>query len=435
MSAATLVRVSAAAAAGFCAYASADTTADAVLGQPNFTSMVANYPAGTPSASNLALSNAAHVAIGPDGRLYVSDADNSRVLSWPSATSFMTGAAADLVIGQPDFASNDFNNGGISAHSLALPQGLCVDETGDLWIADAFNCRVLRYDNPAFFDAEADQVIGQPDFISNEMNMGGGQTAPDVARRDSLLFPGRVVVRAGNVFVADSGNSRVLLYQDPQANTPLADKVWGQYGSFTCRAKNNDGACHDFGPPTAETLYNPIGIALDAAGRLWVADWNNHRVLWFDDAIAGDTVADGVLGQADFSGSIANAGGSPGPATFNLPIDLTFAGGGELLVADAANNRVLAFRRPALPGAAASIVFGQLGGFSGGAPNHGLGFFETDADGLFGPTGLALDRAGNLIVADTNNQRVLRFNTPLRFPRPTGPNGPLSPLSIRAYVP
>lgn len=416
-------------------HATADTTADAVLGQTDFSSNASNFPAGAPSASNLALSNAAHLAVAPGGRLYVADADNNRILSWPSAASFMTGAAADLVLGQPDFVSGEFNNGGVSAHSLALPQGLCVDESGDLWVADAFNCRVLRFDDPSTHDADADQVIGQPDFAHNDLNLGQGQGGPDVALRDSLLFPGRVLVRAGNLFIADSGNSRVLLYENPAGNQPPADKVWGQLGSFTCRAKNNDGGCHDFGPASADTLYNPIGLALDATGRLWVADWNNHRVLWFEDALGGDTTADGVLGQADFSGSIANGGGSPGPGVFNLPIDLCSGPGGALCVADAANNRVLIFRRPARRGARAQYVFGQRGSFTGGTPNHGLGFFETDADGLFGPTGLAWDTAGNLIVADTNNQRVLRFDTPLLQRAGPAVSSPIAPVSVRRITP
>src|SRR5262245_34605025 len=85
-----------------------DTSADAVLGQPDLTQNGANQPAGTPTASNLALSNAAHLAIAPNGRLYVSDADNNRVLSWLNAAAFSTGQAADLVLGQPNFTSGGF---------------------------------------------------------------------------------------------------------------------------------------------------------------------------------------------------------------------------------------------------------------------------------------------------------------------------------------
>lgn len=388
-----------------------DATADAVLGQPDMTSSMPNQPFGLPTASNLSLSNAADAAIGPGGRLYVSDAENHRVLSWPAVATFSNGEPADLVFGQPDFVSNAPNNGGVGPSTFFLPQGLAVDENGNLWVTDAFNSRVLKFNDP-MTDATptaADLVIGQPDFVSNDQNLGQGGAGPDVALPDSILFPGRVLVRGPHVYVADSGNSRVLHYTAPTTNKPFADQVFGQFGDFTRRAKNNDGTGQDGCCPSAENLFNPIGIALDDDGRLYVADWNNHRILRFEAPLTSDTTADAVLGQPDF---ISNAPDNGGPANgLQLPIDLAFDGGGNLYVADSGNHRVLLFQDPLLD-ATADGVFGQLGNLSADGPNHGLGFFVTDADALFGPTGVSLDDVGNLVVVDTNNQRLLRFDAP-----------------------
>lgn len=394
---------------------SGDATADAVLGQPGFEDNLPNHPDGTPTGSNLSLSNAAHLAVGPTGRLYVADTDNHRILSWSSAAEFADGAAADMVIGQPDFVSSVPNNGGVSASALFLPQGLCVDELGNLWVADAFNSRVLRFDNPET-DATpvaADMVIGQPDFLSSAPNLGQGFTEVDAASADSLCFPGRVLVRGGHVWVADSGNSRVLHYANPTANKPSANVVLGQYDNFSCRVKNNDGTCTEkFGAvASARNLFNPIGLALAADGALYVADWMNHRVLRFDDPLTSDTEADAVIGQADFAGDQPDAGGVA--FGLELPIDLFIDGAGSLYIADSGNHRVLAYLDPA-GGGSADVVFGQLGNFSTDAPNHGLPLFLTDADGLWGPTGVAVDTECNLLVADTNNSRVLRFDSPVR---------------------
>lgn len=391
-----------------------DTTADAVVGQVDMFGFDPNQPSGSPTASNLALSNAAHFAVAPDGRLYVSDADNHRILSWPSARQFMNGAASDMVIGQPDFTSNAMNAGGLGPGSLALPQGLSVDEAGNLWVADAFNSRVLKFNNPLIdvTPYAADLVVGQPDFTSAAPNLGGGFFDVDVATADSLCFPGRVLVRGADVWIADSGNSRVLHYTNPAVNLPGADAVLGQFESFNCRVKNNDGTCGDkFGTDARpENLFNPIGLALSPDGALFVADWANHRVLRFDDPMNSAT-ADAVLGQPDLFSNGPDAGGAA--TGLELPIDLFVDGTGALYVADSGNNRVLVYSDPLLDDIP-SLVFGQLGDLSADSPNHGLGLFATDADGLFGPTGVSPDLACNLLVVDTNNSRVLRFDIPLR---------------------
>lgn len=392
-----------------------DTTADAALGQPGLVTNNPNQPGGLPTASNLALSNAAHVAVAPNGRLYVSDADNHRVLSWASAAALSTGAAADLVFGQPNFTSGTSNYGGVSASSFSLPQGLWVDEGGNLWVTDAFNSRVLKFNVP-LSDATpttADLVIGQPDFVSNAQNLGNGEQGTNVALPDGLQFPGRVLVRGGDVWIADSGNSRVLHYTNPTTNKPFADRVFGQYGDYTRRAKNNDGAGNNGCCASADNLYNPIGIALDAAGRLYVADWQNHRILRYDAPLTSDTTADAVIGQPDFVSSAFDSGG---PAQgLQLPIDLAMDSLGSLFVADAGNNRLLFYRNP-LGNPFADAVFGQLGSFASDSENHGLGLFTTDGDGLWGATGVAVDSSQNVYAVDTNNMRVLRYDAPLRRP-------------------
>lgn len=412
--------------------ARADTTADAVLGQSNFTDRLSNTPNGVPTDNNLSLSNAAHVAIASDGRLYLSDPNNNRVLSWPSAATFTTGESADLVLGQPDFVSNAPNNGGVSASSFYLPQGLYTDAADNLWATDAFNNRVLKFNNPAT-DATptvADLVIGQPDFTHNAQNLGNGEHGTDVALPDALQFPGRVIVSGTDVFIADSGNSRVLHYSNPTTNKPFADRVWGQYGDFTRRAKNNDGLGNNGCCASADNLYNPIGIALDMADRLYIADFSNHRILRYDDPLTSNTTADAVIAQPDFvSGGFDNGG----PATgLQLPFDITIDALGRLFIADSGNNRVIVHFNPLIP--AIGAVFGQLGSTTTDSANHGLGFFSTDADGLSGPTGVAIDALKNVYIVDTNNQRLLRYTDPLRKSGDMNCDGQIGIPDISAFI-
>jgi len=389
-----------------------DLTADSALGQTDFAQNMPNQPVGLPSAGNLLPSNASDLAIAPNGRLYASDAGNNRILSWANASAFVTGQHADRVIGQPDFVSAAPNNGGVSGASLSLPQGLWVDAAGNLWVTDAFNHRVLKFNNPEndATPTTADLVIGQFDLSGNLENLGQGGGGPDVALPDSLQFPGRVIAIGADLWVADSGNSRVLHYSNVMANKPFADRVFGQYGNFFKRAKNNDGNGQNGFTASADNLLNPIGIGVNSAGSLLVADWANHRILRYDNPILGDMTADAVIGQPDFVSNTFDNGGPQ--AGLQLPIDLALDSIGRLFVADSGNNRALVYSQPFLsPGP--DIVFGQFGNMIVDAPNHGLGPGATDADGLFGPTGVSIDPVGNLCVMDANNMRVLRFDSPL----------------------
>ncbi len=402
------------AAPGICFASPDDTTADAALGQPNLESNEPDDIDLPPTAATLALSNASHIAISPDGRIFVADADNNRVLGWPSAASFQNGDSADVVVGQPNFVSDAFSFAvGVSATSMFLPQGISVDDNGNLWVTDAVDHRVLRFSHPVTTGAAATLVLGQADFTSAGENGGLGET---VARADTMSFPGRVLAQGNDVWVADSGNSRVLHFTNPITNGASADRVFGQFGSFTTPYKNNNGSgmCVDenssCGDPSADNLFNPIGIAIGGDGSLFIADWANSRVLRYDNPLTSDTTADAVYGQPNFTSDVPNNGGTTNG--LNNPNDVSVDAFGQLIVADSANHRLIVFNKP-LESSTPSRTLGQLDSASANSPNHGLPGEATDADGLWGPTGVAFDASHNMYIADTTNNRVLRFDTPI----------------------
>src|SRR5207244_4502260 len=112
--------------------------------------------------------NPSGVAVDASGNLYVADSSNSRVLFFPSGSS--TGAAATKVWGEPDFNTRSFAT---TATNMWAPFGLAADSHGNLYVADSVNHRVLFFPAGSASGAAATKVLGQPDFT----HAGAGTTA------------------------------------------------------------------------------------------------------------------------------------------------------------------------------------------------------------------------------------------------------------------
>ncbi|MDX2128823.1 MAG: NHL repeat-containing protein [Chloroherpetonaceae bacterium] len=177
--------------------------ANVVLGQGGFTAGVTNGLDG--AGFNLP----SGVAVDPvSGKVFVADQSNHRVLRFTSAAAMMTGSAAEAAFGQPDLFSNTANNGGLSASTMNAPSGVAVDGSGNLYVADQNNHRVLRFANAAtaLTGAAATVALGQPNLTSGTANNGGRSAS-------SMNFPiGVAVDGSGNLYVADANNHRVLRF-------------------------------------------------------------------------------------------------------------------------------------------------------------------------------------------------------------------------------
>jgi len=205
------------------------------------------------------------VAVDGSGNVYVADTINNRVLEYN--TPLTTDTVADRVFGQTDMSSNQCNQGTPSTPStttLCGPQGMAMDGSGNLYVADSSNARVLAYNSP-LADATADIVVGKLNFTSNAC----GTTATTLCSPTSVAFDA-----SGNLYIADTNNSRVLEYNTPIATNMAATTVFGQGGVFTTNTCNKTVL-------NASALCLPGGVALDSSGNLYVADTNNSRVLQY----------------------------------------------------------------------------------------------------------------------------------------------------------
>lgn len=328
------------------------------------------------------------VAVDNLGHMYVADAFNNRVLEYNDPLT--TDIVPDMVIGQANFSDIAC---GVGANRLCTPIGVAVDDAGNLYVADKNNSRVLEFDNPVATDAIADRVFGQSDFNGSGCNAGGVSAA-------SLCTPIAVAVDgAGNVYISDD-NHRVLEYDTPLSTDTVADRVFGQNGDFTTNGCNLVGLGN---PPTASTLCQPAGIGVDLDGNLYVADASNNRVLEYDAPRTSDSVADVVFGQA---GSFTSSACNP---TMCAPQSVALDAGGNLYVPEG-ESRVLVYITPQTTDTIADGVIGQ--------PNFGnngcnAGFPHPDPATVCYPLGATVDSEGNLYVADTSNNRVLEYDIPL----------------------
>jgi len=314
--------------------ATGDTIADHVLGQTDalggtsFTAGAANI-GGAVSARGL--SQPTDVTLDSGGNLYVADANNNRVLRYDNPLG--TDAVADLVLGQPNFTTGTANTGGRSELTLAFPLGVAVDADGNLYVGEFNNTRAVSYDAPLFSSDDADVVFGEPDFTS--------ANSPGTSAM-SLSFTGNVTMDpAGNLYVSDAQGGRVLKFTPPfTTSPPSADLVIGKPDFTTSEDVN---VCGIGIGVSAESLCNPFGTAVDCAGNLYVADQAQSRVLIYKDPLTTDSMPDEVLGQPNFTSMEFNWEGTVTARTMLFARGVAVDRAGHLYVADSGNHRVLMF--------------------------------------------------------------------------------------------
>ena len=382
--------------------------ADLVLGQKDF---VGN----TPGLAADSLSFPVGVAIDPtSGKLFVADIGNDRVLRWGSVSLLVSGDPAEAVVGQPDFTTNGERT---TQDGMDFPTDLAVDAEGRLYVADALNNRVLRFDSASWkpSGANADGVLGQPDFTS--------KTA--AATRNGMEYVrGLAVDDAGRLWVSDQRNNRVLRFDNAASkpNGADADGVLGQ-ADFTS----------NLGDTSQSGMAQPRGLWVDDAGRLWVAVTFINRVMRFDNAAAkpNGANADAVLGQPGFISSAAETSATG----MHRPSGITMDPSGRLYVADFYNNRVLWFNNAASKpnGASADGVFGQtnLTSAVGSATQNGLNlpwgiFFDRTTSTLWvcddgNHRVLRFSPGGPLSAEEEKSRQPDRFALLQNYPNPFNP--------------
>lgn len=329
------------------------------------------------------------VCLHPDGSFWVADTGHHRVLGWHRVPE-VDDTPADILLGQPAFGREGRNaKGPVMATTLNVPTGI-VAFRGGLAVADPWNHRVLIWRRlPSGPQDGADIILGQITPDGALANRGA-----DAPRADTLHWPYGVAEVAGRLVVCDTGNRRVLVWDDPQDTGQPADLVLGQ-DRFTCRDENAGG------PVSSRSMRWPH-MAVGWRGGLAVADAGNNRVMiWTSLPNVHGQAADAVLGQGAMEDCDLNrAAYYPSSLAMNMPYALAVLND-RLVVGDTANSRLLGFSEGAM-----ATHADRLTGQSDFAAKGDNRWSVALRDSLCWPYGLSA-RGQTVAVADSGNNRVL----------------------------
>lgn len=325
-----------------------------------------------------------------NGHLFVSDTGRNRVFIWYKIPT-LEYQEPDVVLGQLEIDHSKRNSGGAaSPNTLQYPSGIWSDGE-KLIVADAWNHRVLIWNSlPTENGQAADVVLGQPNFESNLPNVVGIGNNPS---SQTLNWPYGVFSDGYSLWVADTGNRRVLFYKEiPFSNFASADQVIGKSDFITRDYENH------------EPIW-PYAVKVNSKNQLIITDTQFYRsLLWNNANEAFLKRADILIGQIDFDANGQNQFGLfPSSKSLNWTYDSCFYKNG-LLINDTGNSRILWFENiPKSHNVEATAVIGKRDFVTGSENKETL---NGTSSSLYWPFSITTEK-NKLFIADTGNHRLV----------------------------
>jgi len=354
--------------------------------------------------------NAVGIAIDAvNNKVYMSDYCNHVVYRYASTSGNLTSAS----VKEATFGTLGVS--GTSSTRLKSPSGLAVDKNGRLYIVDGGNHRLVYIDNAksAANGATFNGVFGQNDFVTGTVNSGAGaasnksfnfavSTPSSIFSCSSTTFGGYLAVSSTNqLFVSDPGNNRIMRFDN--TSSANADVVFGQPNFPSVTAGT-----------TVSKLRTPMGITLSGS-TLYVADMNNNRVIRYNNATTISTnqpSANAVFGQTLFT----TATGSRTSSTFDIPINVATDASGTLYINDSNNGRTVIIKSASTKngGGGTAVVFDGVIGQANFTAYAGTANQSTMWAGVTGLA--VNSKSGKLLIANTGFGRMLQFNASSPLP-------------------
>lgn len=310
------------------------------------------------------------VAVDAAGNVYFTDYGNHRIRKIDVSGNIRTIAGT----GAPGFSGD---GGPATAADLYSPRGIAVDGTGNIFFSDYVNHRIRKVTPSGIISTVAGN--GFPGF--------GGDGGPATSAMLKYAW-GVAIDGSGNLYIADQNNCRVRKVSAAGTISTIA-------GNGTCFI-GGDG-----GPASVAAVQYPLGVACDATGNVYIADYGNNRIRKINPAGIISTVA----GSAVFGFS-----GDGGPSTASqlyYPMGIAIDGPGNIYICDVNNNRI---RMINTSGIISTIAGNGTAGFSGDGGSPVLASLDRS-------TGVAIDNTGKIYIADNNNNRIRILQPPINRPR------------------
>ena len=319
-------------------------------------------------AANATFKGPGHLTLDQTGNLYISDVDNQRIREIASGT--VTTVAGN---GTATFSGD---GGAPTAAGLWFPNGVVVDSSGNLYIADQNNSRIRKVSNGVITTVAGNGTAG---FGGD----GGTATAAKIYGPQGVAID-----PSGNLYICDTGNNRIRKVSNGVITTVAGNGSIGFSG---------DGVT-----ATIASLSQPEDVAVDSAGNIYIVDTNNNRIRKVSNGSITTVAGNGTLG---FSGD----GGPATAAQLSNPSSIALDAAGNIYIADQCRVRKVS-----------NGVITTIAGTGPGGGNLADGIPGTSA--YVCPAGLAVDSGGNVYISNSSfsNIRVLNpaaiTTGPLRIP-------------------
>jgi sugar lactone lactonase YvrE len=329
------------------------------------------YSGDRGAATNAELSAPNGMVVDATGNVFIADTANQRI------RKVGTNGIISTVAGNGIYGPS--GDGGAATNAeLGYPSGVAVDATGNLFIADSENERIREVGTNGIITTVAGNGYGANTIFGGFAGDGGQATNAEFWAPHGLA-----VDATGNLFIVDTENERI--------------REVGTNGIITTVAGNGTpGFSGDGSPATNAELYNPYRVAVDTTGNLFIADTLNNRIREVETNGIITTVAGN--GTPGYYGDGSPAINAELYNPFGVGVDAT----GNLFIADDQNNRI---REVGTNGIVITVAGNGTHGYSGD------GGVATNAE-LSDPGGVSVDTTGNLFIADFDNNRIRKVINP-----------------------